>query len=52
MNLEDDRIDRIEKKRLTWYEHLKRMPENRWPIKIWNWTSSERRKRRGRPTRT
>lgn len=52
MNMEGDIVDRIEGKRLTWYGHLKRMSENRWPIKIWNWTPSERHRRRGRPRRT
>nr|CAH7735241.1 unnamed protein product [Callosobruchus chinensis] len=44
--MEDDIIDRIEKKRLIWNGLLKGMPENRWPIKFWNSTPSERRKRR------
>ena len=46
MNMENDIIDRIERKRLIWYGHLKRMPEDRWPRKIWNWIPTERRRRR------
>ncbi|KAK4883266.1 hypothetical protein RN001_006585 [Aquatica leii] len=41
-------LDTIEGKRLNWYGHLRRMPEERWPLKIWNWQPPRRRKR-GRP---
>jgi hypothetical protein len=40
--------DIIEKKRLQWYGHVKRMPEERMPKLILEWISEERRKR-GRP---
>jgi hypothetical protein len=37
--------DIIEKKRLKWYGHLKRMPEERIPKLILEWVPEERRKR-------
>jgi hypothetical protein len=43
-----DIIDIIEKKRLQWYGHAKRMPEERIPKLILEWVPQERRKR-GRP---
>ena len=41
----------IEKKRLQWYGHVKRMPEERLPKLIMEWVPLERRKR-GRPRKT
>ena len=41
----------IEKKRLQWYGHVKRMPEERIPNLIMEWIPLERRKR-GRPRKT
>jgi hypothetical protein len=46
-----DFIDIIEKKRLQWYGHVKRMPEERMPKLILEWVPAERRKR-GRPRNT
>jgi len=43
--------DIIEKKRLQWYGHVKRMPEDRIPKLIMQWTPMERRKR-GHPRKT
>jgi hypothetical protein len=43
-----DIIDIIEKKRLQWYGHVKRMPEERIPKLVMEWIPEERRKR-GRP---
>jgi hypothetical protein len=37
--------DIIEKKRLQWYGHIKRMPEDRIPKLIMEWIPLERRKR-------
>jgi hypothetical protein len=45
-----DIIDTIEKKRLQWYGHVKRMAEERIPL-IMEWIPRERRKR-GRPRKT
>jgi len=45
---EPDIIDIIEKKRLQWYGHVKRMPEERIPKLIMEWVPMERSKR-GRP---
>jgi hypothetical protein len=38
-------IDIIEKKRLQWYGHVKRMPVERIPKLIMEWIPEERRKR-------
>jgi len=46
-----DIIHIIEKKRLHWYGHIKRMPEERVPTLIMEWIPLERRKR-GRPRKT
>ena len=46
-----DIIDIIEKKTLQWYDHVKRMPEERIPKLIMEWIPMERRKR-GRPRKT
>ena len=43
-----DIVDIIEKKRLQWYGHVKRMPEERMSKLIMEWTPTERRKK-GRP---
>ena len=43
-----DIIDIIEQKRLQWYGHVKRMPEERIPKLIVDWILRERRKS-GRP---
>jgi len=40
-----DIIDIIEEKRLQWYGHVKRMPEERNPKLIMDWIPRERRKR-------
>jgi hypothetical protein len=41
-----DIIDIIEKRRLKWYGHVKRMPEERIPKLIMEWVPLERRKKR------
>jgi hypothetical protein len=46
-----DIIDIAEKKRLQWYGHVKRMPEERIPKLITEWITQERRKRE-RPRKT
>jgi hypothetical protein len=40
-----DIIDITKKKRLQWYSHVKRMPEERIPKLIMEWIPKERRKR-------
>ena len=40
-----DIVDIIERKRLQWYGHLKRMQEERLPKLIMEWIPGERRKR-------
>ena len=42
---EPDTIDIIERKRLQWYGHVERMPEERIPKLIMEWIPRERRKR-------
>jgi hypothetical protein len=39
------------KKRLRWYRHVRRMKEQRWAVRLFEWRSQERRKR-GRPEQT
>jgi hypothetical protein len=46
-----DIIDIIERKRLQWYGHVKRMQEERLPKLIIEWIPGKRRKR-GRPRKT
>jgi len=41
-------LDIVERKRLQWYDHVKKMPEERIPKLIMEWIPRERRKR-GRP---
>jgi len=46
-----DIIDIIERKRLQWYGHVKRIRDERLPKLIMEWIKGERRKR-GRPRKT
>ena len=48
MKEDPDIIDIIERKRLQWYGHVKRLQEERLPKLIMEWILEERRKR-GRP---
>lgn len=48
MNIDSTIVDTIEQKRLIWYGHVKRMPLERWPRKMYEWIPPQRRKR-GRP---
>jgi hypothetical protein len=41
-------LEVIEEKRLRWFGHVKRMPGNRLPLKIYEW-EPEGTRRRGRP---
>ena len=38
-------MDTINMKRLIWYGHVQRMPEERWPKKMLDWVPNRRRKR-------
>jgi hypothetical protein len=51
VKVKSDIIDIIEKRRLQWYDHIKRMPEDRIPKLITEWIPEERRKR-GRRRKT
>ncbi|XP_044757686.1 uncharacterized protein LOC123315839 [Coccinella septempunctata] len=42
-------MDRIEIRSLRWFGHLKRMPEYRWPRRLW---VPPGRRKRGRPRRS
>jgi hypothetical protein len=46
-----DTIDIIERKRLQWYGHVKKMQEERIPKLIMEWIPGKRKKR-GRPRKT
>lgn len=48
MEVEHTIIDNITEKQLKWYGHLRRMNAERLPLKVWNWTPAQRKKR-GRP---
>ena len=41
----------IEYKQLMWFGHVRKMADQHWPKKIWNWQPPEKRKR-GRPPRS
>jgi hypothetical protein len=41
----------VKRKRLKWFGHISRMPQNRIPYVTMNWTPSGKRKK-GRPTTT
>ena len=51
MKIEETIIDGIEKRRLMWYGHVRRMGKDRWPLRVWEWVPKERRKK-GRPRNT
>ena len=48
MSAENTIMDVIGEKQLKWYGHLRRMNEERMPLKVWNWIPANRNKR-GRP---
>lgn len=48
---EETVLDRIEKSSLKWFGHVLRMPENRWPKRVFQWAPQGRRKR-GRPRKS
>ena len=45
MGIDLDIIETIEARRLNWFGHLKRMSDERWPRKVWEWTPPSRRKK-------
>ncbi|XP_030747136.1 uncharacterized protein LOC115875769 [Sitophilus oryzae] len=44
-------IRRRERRSLKWFGHLMRMPDDRWPKRVFQWVPPQRRKR-GRPRRS
>lgn len=44
MGIRTDIIDIIEAKRLKCYGQMRRMTEDRCPLKIWQWTPEQRRR--------
>lgn len=48
MDVQESIIDVIEQKQLLWYGHLRRMPDTRWPQRIYEWVPWQKRKQ-GRP---
>mgnify|MGYP005985278163 FL=1 len=44
-------LERIERRELKWFGHLTRMPDDRWPKRLFKWVPPGRRKR-GRPRRS
>ncbi|XP_030751261.1 uncharacterized protein LOC115878795 [Sitophilus oryzae] len=44
-------VDRVEQRGLKWFGHLLRMEHQRWPYRIYSWSTPGKRKR-GRPRRS
>ena len=42
MNVKNSMIDYVTYKQLNWYEHIKRMPEERILRRVWEWCPPER----------
>jgi hypothetical protein len=51
MRAEETVLDTIEARKLRWFGHVMRRPEDRWPAIIHSWISPGRRKR-GQPRRS
>jgi hypothetical protein len=51
MQAEETVLDKIEARKLRWFGHVMKMPEERWPAMIHSWIPLGRRKR-GRPRRS
>jgi hypothetical protein len=51
MQAEEIVLDRIEARKLRWFGHVMRLPEERWPATIHSWIPPRRRKRE-RPKRS
>ena len=51
MGMKGTVVDDIEKRQLTWYGHVRRMPDERLPKQVWDWVPKERRKK-GRPRKS
>jgi hypothetical protein len=51
MQAEETVLDRTEARKLRWFGHVMRMPEERWPAIIHSWIPPGRRKS-GRPRRS
>ena len=51
MNVKNSVIDSVTYKQLNWYGHIRRMPEETIPRRVWEWCPPGRRGR-GRPRNT
>jgi hypothetical protein len=51
MNAEESIIGRIKNKGLSWFGHVLRMEEERWPKQLYQWKPPRKRKR-GRPSKS
>ena len=51
MNVKNSVIDYVKYKQLNWYGHIRRMPEERIPRRVWEWCPPGSRGR-GRPRNT
>ena len=45
MNVKNSVIDYVTYKQLNWYRHIRRMPEERIPRRVWEWCPPGRRGR-------
>ncbi|XP_011706640.1 PREDICTED: uncharacterized protein LOC105461835, partial [Wasmannia auropunctata] len=49
MRIEGDVMKDVERKQLTWFSHVRRMPETRLPRRVLEWHQPMGRRKRGRP---
>lgn len=45
MKLNENWLNTIDKKKLLWYVHQQRIPDSRWPLRIFKWDHPRWRKR-------
>ena len=46
-----DVIEQVRRRKWTWAEHVSRIRDNRWALRITTWKTLERKSPRGRPAR-